>query len=383
MLPSLIYTLGQGDGAMRDVDRLGADESRRSLLELEQVPGSRRVGEYLGRFEEGSLARLAEVGRRMAKTVAEEVIAHELKEQGYIPVFMDGSGIEVSGEEFEGAGPLYDGSPGYWLHGVFVGSLWTAQWLWPGGVEVAKGWKEQLAETAELLGKRSPVWVRLDNAYYRKEVAEGIAAQGWDYSVSVTSATYKRPLKEILEAFQEEDWRAINAEGAEHAAFLYHQPAGWEKEQVYVVVRSQYEGRQKLIFPRYTFILVSREDLPLDELVRRHRGKQGQENALKGPLIHLDLHHPPCEKFFANRALYTLGQIAQILLVAVQYFLLPVSARVHSLRPLIRDLVRTAAKLVRHARRLTLLFAKSALRLDWIAHASDRLETLARVPATS
>ena len=150
-----------------------------------------------------------------------------------------------------------------------------------------------------------------------------------------------------------------------------------------MVVRSQYEGRQKLIFPRYTFILVSREDLPLDELVRRHRGKQGQENALKGPLIHLDLHHPPCEKFFANRAFYTLGQIAQILLVAVQYLLLPVSARVPSLRTLIRDLVRTAAKLVRHARRLTLLFAKSALRLDWIAHAADRLEALARSPASA
>ena len=202
MLLSLIYTLGQGDGAMRDVDRLGADAPRRSLLELEQVPGSRRVGEYLARFEERSLAQLAEVGRRLAKAVSEEVIRHELQEQGYLPVFMDGSGIEVSGEGFEGAGPLYDGSRGYWLHGVFVGPLWTAQRLWPGGVEVARGWKEQLAETAELIGERGPVWVRLDNAYYRKEVVEGIAGLGWDYSVSVTSATYKRPLKEILGRFE-------------------------------------------------------------------------------------------------------------------------------------------------------------------------------------
>lgn len=30
---------------------------------------------------------------------------------------------------------------------------------------------------------------------------------------------------------------------------------------------------------------VSRDDLPLPELVKRHRGKQGQENAFKGPLI--------------------------------------------------------------------------------------------------
>ncbi|MDE0704199.1 MAG: hypothetical protein OXH59_10785 [Rhodospirillaceae bacterium] len=44
------------------------------------------------------------------------------------------------------------------------------------------------------------------------------------------------------------------------------------------------------------------DDFALDALVRRHRGKQGQENAFKGPLIDLDLHHPPCRKFRANQA---------------------------------------------------------------------------------
>ncbi|OED45848.1 hypothetical protein ACH42_04520 [Endozoicomonas sp. (ex Bugula neritina AB1)] len=51
-----------------------------------------------------------------------------------------------------------------------------------------------------------------------------------------------------------------------------------------------------LLDPRYCVILVNRSDLPLKELVRRHREKQGQENAQKGPLIDLDLHHPPCKK---------------------------------------------------------------------------------------
>ena len=90
---------------------------------------------------------------------------------------------------------------------------------------------------------------------------------------------------------------------------------------------------QTLLLPVYTVILVSRDDLPLDELVRRHRGKQGQENAFKGPLIDLDLHHPPCRRFRANQAFYICGQIAQVLLRAVQYQLLPARARRHGLRP--------------------------------------------------
>ena len=68
------------------------------------------------------------------------------------------------------------------------------------------------------------------------------------------------------------------------------------------------------------------DGLPLDALVRRHRGKQVQENALKGPLIDLDLHHPACRKFRANQAFYNCGQLAQMLLRAVQYRLLPTRA---------------------------------------------------------
>ena len=94
-------------------------------------------------------------------------------------------------------------------------------------------------------------------------------------------------------------------------------------------------------------VLVSRDDLSLKELVRRHRGKQGQENAFKGPLRDMDLHHPPCRGYRANQAFYALGQIAQVLLRAVQYEALPKSARRHG----IRHVMRATAHMVRTARR--------------------------------
>lgn len=382
MILSLIYSLANGDGALSDVDRLVADHPRRELLGLDHVPGHRRLGEYLCRFDESALDRFYNVARKAAIQVAPAVAEQELADKGYIPVFMDGSGIEVSGEYFEGAGRLYDGSFGYWLHGVFVGSLWTAQRLWPGGVDVARGWKEHLKETAELIGNKGPVWARLDNAYYRGAVVEYLDKLGWDFSISVTNKNNKRPILEITKAFWEEDWTPINDDDTEHAAFVYYQPAEWEEEQVYVVVKSMYKGKQKLLFPRYTVILVSREDLPLDEIVKRHRGKQGQENAFKGPLIHLDLHHPPCQRFRANRAFYTAGQIAQILLVATQYLLLPEAAREHGLRTIIRDLVRAGAKLVKKSRKFILKFTKQlpGRTIFWINYAADRIEELAHAP---
>lgn len=313
------------------------------------------------------------VAHAQASQVISSVIEHEVEMKGYVPVCVDGTGIEVSGEYFEGAGKLYDGSLGYWLHAAFVGGLWVTQQLQQGGGHPANGVKELLHETAAMLGQGYPVWARFDNAYYRKEVVQFCTEHGWDYSISVTSDTYKRPLRELMEDFLESDWEAINEDGSEHAAFLYHRPGGWKQEQTYVVVRTMQEDKQKLLFPRYTFILVSRNDIGLAELVKRHRGKQGQENALKGPLIHLDLHHPPCGQFNANRAFYTAGQIAQVLLVALQMKLLPKEARSHGIRTIIRDLIRVAGKLVYHARKWKLLFAKSALRLYWLSHAADCL----------
>jgi hypothetical protein len=352
---------------------LEADGARRDLLGLERVPKHRRMGEYLYRFGVRACRRLEKVSTAMASRIVPSVIEHELAQQGYIPVFVDGSGIEVNGDCVEQAGPLYDGSVGYWLHGIFIGELWCCGHLFPGGVDVAAGWREQLLRVAGLIGSAGPVWCRFDNAYYRKEVVNTCADLGFDYSVSVTNKTFKRPLLRQVEQLTYKAWKPINRERTEWATIIHHRPQGWRRKQSYLVIRKEYDDRQRRLFPSYVFILVSRDDLPLSELARRHRGKQGQENAFKGPLIHLDLHHPPCLGFHANQAFYLAGQIAQMLLVALKLRLLPKAAANVTIRTVIRDLVRIPGKIVSHARRLKLVFPKTCPRLDWIAHAADRI----------
>ena len=120
--------------------------------------------------------------------------------------------------------------------------------------------------------------------------------------------------------------------------------------------------------------VVSRNDLPLAELVHRHRGKQGQKNAFKSPLEDMGLHHPPCRRYRANQAYYALGHIAQVLLRAVQYAVLPKKARRHGIRPIIRYVMRTAAHMVRSARRMCVHFARNNFRLDWLYHAMVTLD---------
>ena len=380
MLLSLIYSLAQSDGNLVDVDRLRVDEARRQMLGLEQVPDSRRLGEYLFKFDPEAVERLREVARELATSVGQQVAEAEQGAGGFAPVFIDGTAVEVSGQYFEGAKAGYNDQPQYWLHSVLVGRLWASQRLQPGGVGVTLGWREQLQEVEPLLRGRQ-VWLRADNAYYNRQVVDYCRQRGWDYSISVTHEKFKKPLREEVRSLSQDDWQWINDDRTEEAAIIYHQPHGWKALESYVVVRSWWDGAQRRLYPRYIFILVSRTDLELAELVRRHRGKQGQENAQKGPLIDLDLHHPPCSLLCANQAFYTAAQIAQILLCAVQYNILPEAARCHGIRTIIRDLVRAPARLVRHGRGWIVRFAKTVLRLDWLVYAAFRLDELCAAPS--
>lgn len=372
MLWSLIASLAAGNGALSDLDALRADLPGQTLLGLSETPSGRRLGEYLGRFSTQHVLSLQRLAQHVAEQVAPAVIAHQVTTQGYVPVFIDGTAIEVDGRLFEGAGKGYDGTMQYWLHTVFLGGLWASGRLHPGGVDVAKGWQEQLEQDVQtLLPQGTPVWLRADNAYYRGELIRLCADHGWDYSVSVTNDNNRRPVLRQLEGLPEAAWQDIGL--GESATVVTHRPKGWQL-QSYVVIRQLYDGPQRRLTPAYTVILVSRDDLPVAELVRRHRGKQGQENAFKGPLIEMDLHHPPCRRFAANQAFYACGQIAQLLLVAMQYEWLPPPARRHGLRPLIRYLMRSVARLVKTGRRYRLDFAKNNFRLDWLLHAAFQLE---------
>ena len=65
----------------------------------------------------------------------------------------------------------------------------------------------------------------------------------------------------------------------------------------------------------------------------------------------------------------------------MQFTALPKRTRKHGLRPVIRHVMRTAAYMVRTARRLCVRFAKTNLHLDWLYGAMVRLEPRAPPPA--
>ncbi len=211
---------------------------------------------------------------------------------GYVPVFVDGPGIEVEGKLFENAQRGYHGERQSWLRSVFVGAAWVSARLNAGGTDMRGDWREQLDRDAvPWLPGRQPVWLRADSAYSRKDLVSSCRRKGWDDSGSVTDPRQKAPILRLGDArgLREDEWEPLDAVGKERALAVAYRPARGPQEQVYVVIRRDWDGERRLLEPVCMVIPVSHDRLPLAELVRRHRGQQGQENAFQGPLTDLGL----------------------------------------------------------------------------------------------
>ncbi len=93
MLWSLVASLSAGNGALSDLDALRVDPVGCELLGLRRAPSGRRLGEYLSRFGAAGVDALQGVARDLSRQLAPMVVAHEVGERGYVPVFVDGSAI--------------------------------------------------------------------------------------------------------------------------------------------------------------------------------------------------------------------------------------------------------------------------------------------------
>lgn len=130
------YSFCPCGGHLSDMDALGAAQAACPVA----GPGSRRLGEHLARMTEPGVAGLEECVRVLSRRLVPQVVRESVEQLGYVPVFVDGTGIEVSGRHCEGPRTGYNEERQYWLHAVGVGERPAAR-----GRRGREGW---LAEAA-------------------------------------------------------------------------------------------------------------------------------------------------------------------------------------------------------------------------------------------
>ncbi len=222
-----------------------------------------------------------------------------------MPVFGDGSGIDVEGQLIENAACGYHGEQQFWLPSVCGG---VSARLQAGGPDMLGDGREQLdCDGVPWLAVQQRVGLRAASADPCKALGSYCRQWDWDDSESVTDPRQKAPILHRVAARElRKDKGPLDAAGA-------YRPARGPEEPVCVVLRR--DGEQRLLVPVCMVIPVSQDRLPLAELVRRHRGQQGLEHAFQGPLTDLGLQHPPCRSRTAHQGFYLDAQSAPLLLL--------------------------------------------------------------------
>jgi hypothetical protein len=121
------------------------------------------------------------------------------------------------------------------------------------------------------------------------------------------------------------------------------------------------------LFPRVGFVVTNRKHLPSKGVIHFYNGRGTCEQWIKEGKYALNRTRLSCHRFAANRARLGLFVLAYNLANFVRRLALPKEAGSRSLRTLQVKLVKTGARLVRHARQLTMQMAEAAVpRTVWL-----------------
>lgn len=347
--------------------------------EMPQPRLRRVVPEEAERAKESHLSALNDLVRASARACFSRMDHRALRTAGYVPVFLDGTDLEVEGSCFDAARMGRDGKRLLRWMTVMVGPLLVAQELCEGNRDEGRSMAGLIDEVLKTVrGAELPVLsflALMDAAFFEKQVIESLP-KDWHF---IVCANQQRPLltrlaQEQNEAlWQKEGPDAKRGWAASESLCFVHQPEDWDAPATIVCKRYQKADEIEGTW-HYSFLATRLEagDLPA-ELLEKHGycqsiwmlygTKQGRENHYKTPLRDLSLHHPPSCRLGVNQAYYALASVASNIAMVLRYRVIPAPERGITLWRLRERYFRIAGYLKRGARCITVFLAGATVDL--------------------
>jgi len=356
LLRQSVYSRLAGYEDMNDAERLSQDPTFR-LIGSEKIweRGAARTSR-LQTFEteilaeEGNFAGLARLNRELIGKA-------EALDSPYRTVLdMDSTEIPVYGEQEQSAYNGHFESTCYHPLLLFSreGDCLAAK-LRPGNVHSAEGWEELLLpeiEQQQKLGKE--VVFRADAAFAKPEIYEALEERGVKYAIRIPANDNLE--RDIAELLPRPVGRPSQKPLVEYKGFLY-QAASWKTARRVVAKVEHHLGE---LFPRVGFI-VTNLTLPSRAVVRFYNKRGTAEQWIKEGKQAVKMTRLSCHHFRSNEVRLALSLLAYNLGNLWRRLALPKRIENWSLTSLQQRLVKTGARLVKHARYYWLLLAEGHL----------------------
>jgi hypothetical protein len=333
---------------------------------MRQLIGGRAVkhgaasASAMGRFETEMLTRpenleaLGDLPGRWIDAV------HDRRPPKVITLDMDSSESPVHGDQ-EGA--MWNGHfQSKCLHPLFVfnqfGDLERCE-LRPGNVHSADGWEDVLRPVLSRYSTEARPSItrrrfRGDAAFAIPELYDLLEAEGWDYAIRIKSNPKLH--EQIGWLMKRRPGRPPNHVVRQYTSFQY-QAKSWSKARRIVAKVEFHPGE---LFPRVGFIVTNRS-LPNERVLAFYNGRGTAEQHIKEGKYALKWTRLSCMRFSANAVRLQLHALAYNLANFLRTLATPDEIGTWSLTSLRERLIKTGARLVRHARYAVFQFAEAAL----------------------
>jgi len=325
---------------VNDADRLCRDPVMRQLVGGRAVKNGAASASAMGRFEtemltsDENLDALTELSGRWIDTV------HDKRPPKVITLDMDSSE-----------------SPVLFVFNQF-GDLERCS-LRPGNVHSADGWEAVLrpvlsrysTEARQSITRRR---FRADAAFAIPTLFELLEAEGWGYAIRIKGNPKLH--EQIGWLTKRRPGRPPNHVVRQYTSFHYRAKS-WSKARRVVAKVEFHPGE---LFPRVGFIVTNRS-LPNERVLAFYNGRGTAEQHIKEGKYALKWTRLSCRRFAANAVRLQLHALAYNLANFLRTLATPVEIETWSLTSLREQLIKTGARLVRHARYTVFQFAEAAL----------------------
>lgn len=349
LLRQSVFSRLAGYEDVNDADRLCRDPVMRQLVGGRAVKHGAASASAMGRFETAMLTRsenldaLADLPGRWVDA------AHDRRPPKSITLDMDSSESPAHGAQ-EGA--VWNGHfQKKCLHPLFVfnqfGDLERCA-LRPGNVHSADGWEDVLrpvlarysAGARALITRRR---FRADAAFAIPALFDLLEAEGWDYAIRIKGNPKLH--EQISWLMKRRPGRPANRVLREYTSFHYRAKS-WSKPRRVVAKVEFHPGE---LFPRVGFIVTNRS-LPNERVLAFYNDRGTAEQHIKEGKYALKWTRLSCMRFAANAVRLQLHALAYNLANFLRTLVTPAAIETWSLTSLRERLIKTGARLVRHAR---------------------------------
>jgi len=355
-----IFSRLAGYEDVNDADRLCRDPVMRQLVGGRAVKHGAASASAMGRFETqmltqpDNLAALADLPGRWIDAV------HDRRPPKTVTLDMDSSESPVHGDQ-EGA--AWNGHfQSKCLHPLFVfnqfGDLERCA-LRPGNVHSANDWEDVLKPVLTRYSNEARPSItrrrfRADAAFAIPALFDLLETEGWDYAVRIKANPKLHG--QVAWLTKRRPGRPPNHVVRHYTSFHYRAKS-WSKPRRVVAKVEFHPGD---LFPRVGFIVTNRS-LPNERVLAFYNDRGTAEQHIKDGKYALKWTRLSCMRFVANEVRLQLHALAYNLANFLRTLATPEAIERWSLTSLRERLIKTGARLVRHARYAVFQMAEAAL----------------------